>query len=85
MKIQRYAILTLAIFLAGCGRLSNEKGLIDCQFEASKVTASHQHQNDITFMCMSALTQSKSGDGVLIAKSSVMRGDCQFVNLKAID
>lgn len=28
---------------------------------------------------------SRAGDGVLITKATVMRGDCQFVNLKLVD
>ena len=65
MKILGLAICAIVVLtISGCGRVSTEKGLADCQLDALKITADEKRRADIVRACMSAKGyKTKSEDG----------------------
>lgn len=48
----RYIYIIAATLLAGCGRVSVEKAVKDCNFDAAKASGSSAHQDKIAAACM---------------------------------
>lgn len=49
-----FVLTVIAFGLTGCGRLSTEKGMDDCVYEAAKTTANESQRADIVRACMRA-------------------------------